>query len=84
MTTDNIEETKQNLTKLVQETYVKDESEENKNKDASDAKTKVKCKYRRLEHPSGIKNYSSYESFFTRKFPCKREFYRANIFAYSS
>lgn len=44
VTTDNIEETKQNLTKLVQETYVKDESDEaNKNK-ANDDKTKVKCK----------------------------------------
>ena len=44
MTTDNIEETKQNLTKLVQETYVKDE-DESKNKN-SDEKTKVKCKYK--------------------------------------
>ena len=46
VTTDNIEETKQNLTKLVQETYVKDE-DQSKNKN-SDEKTKVKCKFNKL------------------------------------
>ncbi|XP_066928434.1 TPR repeat-containing protein DDB_G0287407-like isoform X2 [Clytia hemisphaerica] len=44
-TTENIEETKQNLTKLVQETYVKDESKnEGSGKGGKKAETKVKFK----------------------------------------